>query len=290
MRALLLLTWLSCAGSAWAVDLPAAGLPDLPGFTALGPSQLYDARGLFRVIDGGAELYLAYGFRALHLRDFQRGESKLSVFLYDLGRPLAAWGLARREWPQGGEELGLGRESVANPGQCLLRRGRYYLKVEPLQGKLDAGLCREALAPLYAGLPGEDALPGELALLPAAGQLAGSTGYTRQSYLGLAALGEAVHAEYATPGGGRHQAFVLLPTSERPHEAQWAELQKRWKPVAHASLQALGRKVPYRGPVLVARTPRGVCGVALDGAEAMEPGAWSQGLEALAALQASLSR
>jgi hypothetical protein len=291
MRALGIAIWLGCAGGAWAADVPAAGVPDLPGFTALGPSQRHDAQGLFRVIDGGAELYLAYGFRELQLRDFQKGEVKLSVFIYDLGRPLAAFGLARREWPRGGEALGLGPESLASPPQqCLLRKGRYYLKVEPLQGKLDAGLCREVLAPLHAALPGEDGAPAELGLLPAADQVAGSAGYTRQSYLGLAALGEAVHAEYAAPGGGALQAFLLLPTPERPVEAAWAELQKRWRPVPGGGLVALGRKVPYRGPVLVTRTPRGVCGVALDGAEELDPAAWAQGMAALTALHAHLSR
>jgi hypothetical protein len=290
MRSFFLLAVGLLAPAALAVAPPGpgapTGVPELPGFRALGPGQNVEPARLYGVIDGGAELYLEYGFRELMLREFQRDELRLAVQLYDLGHPLSAWGLARRLWPEGGQALGLGSESLAlPPAHCLLRQDRYFVRVEPLAGRLTVEDCRAALAPVAAVLPGPVGQPAVLGLLPEAGRVPGSLGYARKSHLGLAALEEVLHADYQPEGGPAHQAFVFLSWPDRPADEIWAGLGKRWKPVPHPALEVLGRDVPYRGPVRVTRTPRGLCGVVLPAG----PEAESRALEALERLVAHLA-
>lgn len=53
----------------------------------------YQGEDLFFLINGGAEVYLEYGFEEVMATDYQRNESKIHVESYKMRNPLAAWGI-----------------------------------------------------------------------------------------------------------------------------------------------------------------------------------------------------
>lgn len=243
-----------------------AGPADFPapdGFEPAGGIMRFDTQGLFRVIDGAAELYVDYGFRELTARDFSRGDLKIVLNVFDMGDPLNAYGIYQRQRPEKAETVSAGTEAAsAPPYQCQLVKGPYYVKVDVHKGKLTREACRAIVEAAAKSLPGSKELPAPFALLPGTHRIAGSIGYARKDYLGLAELTRCVHATYRAPGGEQYLVFSLV--TDDP-DAAWKKLAAKWKPVETGGREILVRKVPYRGDVFVTRANDGIVGVASAG-------------------------
>ena len=80
--ALLLILLPVTAGAASAIDLPGAGFH--PGWKPAGKARIYAAKNLYGYINGGAELFLEFGFTGLTVQRYGRGEEKLSLDLYEM--------------------------------------------------------------------------------------------------------------------------------------------------------------------------------------------------------------
>ena len=62
----------------------AADFPDVAGWKPEGGAKIYDSESLWEYINGAAELFLAYGFQELRVRDLGSGELVMTVSIYDL--------------------------------------------------------------------------------------------------------------------------------------------------------------------------------------------------------------
>ena len=117
-------------------------------------------------INGGAELVLEFGFEALFVQHYSRGDADLSFELYRMSGPEASLGLYLA---RGGAmpDSGSGRAGLdgpepewitANPSQWLARKGPYFLTIENPEGDralepvMDA-LIRGSLGGLPSGQP-----------------------------------------------------------------------------------------------------------------------------------------
>lgn len=235
----------------------AADFVELPGCTGEA-GETFDRRGLFKAINGAADVFLEYGFERLELRRYDCGAVTIEVSIYDQGTPLNAFGVFARERPAAARAVAGGPGLVAPPRQCLLRQGRHYVKIGAMRGAIDAAACKPWLLALAEALPGSSDLPKAFAALPAADRLAGSAGYTPESYLGLSELGPCVHARYQR-GAQQIEIFRLLPGSGRALDGRWQRLTERWQPAA-GKPPLLLREVPYRGIAGAVRTPKAVLG------------------------------
>jgi hypothetical protein len=154
---------------------------------------------------------------------------------------------------------------AAPPWQCLLLKGRFYVKVGALKGKLDVPTCKSLLQALAAALPGSKEQPAALSRLPKDNRIDSTIGYTREGYLGLSDLKDCVHAEYSTKTGEKYQAFVLLAEGKSAEET-WKALGPKWKPLP-SEPSAKAREIPYRGLAVLMRTEKGIVGVVEAGDE-----------------------
>ncbi|HOT96542.1 MAG TPA: hypothetical protein PLG50_13910 [bacterium] len=116
---------------------PAAGLPGaafFPGWGPCGATRTYVAQNLYGYIDGGAELFLEFGFAGLTVQRYCRGEAELTLDLYRMASPDAALGiyLARKgvEQPVAGIEC----RNTGSVWQIAALRGRYYIQITNLSG------------------------------------------------------------------------------------------------------------------------------------------------------------
>jgi hypothetical protein len=243
----------------------AAGFPDPPGWTPAGKVMTFDTQGLFKAINGAAELYIAYGFRELRVRDFEHDGMRIALNVFDMGESLNAYGVYRRERSSKARPIRAGIEAAsAPPFQCQLVKGPYYVKVDAHKGKLTLEVCSRIVERVAEALPGSDELPAPFALLPGEHRVAGSIGYARKDYLGLGELANCVHASYRPASGQEYLIFVMVAADP---DATWKLLGAKWKSVEAASREVLIREVPYRGEVIVARTEDGVVGVVSAGDE-----------------------
>jgi len=235
----------------------------IAGWSPEGEPSTYDAAGLWELINGAADVFLSYGFETVTVQKFSAGDVTASIAVYDMGRPLNAFGIYRTEAPADEAALPVGTEAVVSPPyQCLLLKDRYYVKVEAYEGDIDQATGESLVAAIANALPGASGLPPEFAVLPADGMVAGSAQYTREALYGLAELTESVPAAYTDDAGSEYQAFVLLQTDEVTADDTWQKLASRWQEIDLDGEPVLFREVPYSGLVGVIRSNGGIIGVA----------------------------
>jgi len=235
----------------------------IAGWSPQGEPSTYDAAGLWELINGAADTFLSYGFETVTVQNFSAGGVTASIAVYDMGRPLNAFGIYRTEAPVDESALPVGTEAVVSPPyQCLLLKDRYYVKVEAYEGDIDQATGESLVAAIADALPGEAGLPLEFAALPTDGMVAGSSRYTREALYGLAELNECVHAAYTDDAGSEYQAFVVLQTDEVTADDVWQKLASGWQGIDLGGEPVLFREVPYSSLVGVIHTSGGIIGVA----------------------------
>jgi len=70
----------------------------LPGkLTAQGSATVYNPDSLYQYIDGGADLYLLYDFKALLHQNFKSGATELTADIYEMNKPEDAFGIYASE-------------------------------------------------------------------------------------------------------------------------------------------------------------------------------------------------
>jgi hypothetical protein len=154
----------------YAIDLPGNGF--YPGWRKAEASRNYESKNLYGYIDGGAELFLEFGFNELVSQRYHCGEEELSLDLYEMASAdaaLAAY-LAKK-----GEEQPITAVPCRNTGgtwQITALKGRCFIQVTNLSGEekilpvmielmqtLLAHIPEEAARDWLNGLPG-NRIPG----------------------------------------------------------------------------------------------------------------------------------
>lgn len=193
------------------------------GPTAYGPDSLYE------YLDGGAERYLAYGFRRLvHVRYETEGAARTGVTLdlFDMGGAPAAFGIYRsgvgetdapREWCS---------EAYRAEGVGAAWKGPVFVHVradDETSGRVDLidRLARHACD----GIAGDRSLPAFLDPLPPEGRVPRSERYVPLDLLGHEFLPGGIVAEYEIDGR-RARLFVSDLGSAEAATAALAELRE----------------------------------------------------------------
>jgi hypothetical protein len=256
--------WLSAVlvASACAFPVLAEDIPAPDGWEPSGEAQAFASGELWKYINGAAELFESHGVRELSVRNLERSGTSVAVSIYEMASPLAAFGVYGVENSSGGTPIDAGTAAVLfAPYQALMLEGRFYVKVDVMEGELDAAAAHSLLEGLAQGLPGSGGLPEELRLLPAGGRNEGTLAYTAEGFLGLSELTRCVHANYALDGGGEATLFLMLPAEGRSVDDPWTSLPDAWSPAGEEGAVKV-REIPYRGPVALTKTAGGLLGAA----------------------------
>jgi hypothetical protein len=184
------------------------------GWAPAGEEQVYNGEELFDYINGGADIYLEYGFREVRVREYARGGKTVTVEVFEMDDADAAFGIYSFKRGTGGERVDAGQEGVLNDYYLNFWRGRLHVTLTGFDGEKDTReglktLAREVDAVLGAAAGSDVARPRLVQVLPAEGMvpdsaryLAGRLGLANSApFLGEIKLGiaEAALADY---GGG----------------------------------------------------------------------------------------
>jgi len=127
ITALATTTLLSCSVARTGITMD--NIPkEIHGWVAHPEVRHYDRKTLFKYIDGGAELYLAYRFRQAYVHTYTKpGEPDIIMDIYDMGTPEDAFGVftAERE----GEDIGMGIGSEYEAGLLRFSKGRFFVSI-----------------------------------------------------------------------------------------------------------------------------------------------------------------
>jgi len=104
-------------------------LPEAPpGWDQFGSTRIIWGSALSDYIDGGAEAYLAYGFREAAVREFTNDAgARLTVEIYEMSQPENAYGIFSTD--SSGERLPVGADASYGSGLLRFWKGRFFVRI-----------------------------------------------------------------------------------------------------------------------------------------------------------------
>jgi len=199
----------------------------------------YDRSNLFQFIDGGAEVYLAYGFSQAQVVHYRRdGAPDIVAEAYDMGSPQDAYGVLSIDLT--GEKVAIGAEARYGAGLVRFCKGRWFVRVMAME---ETKATRDAVLALGRrmadAIAEESPRPAILKLLPSDGLIADSATFfhTRitlnqlyyvadENVLRLGPETDAAIADYRTPKGEAKLVLIHYPDAKRCQDATSAFLAK----------------------------------------------------------------
>jgi len=224
--------------------------------------RLFLTDNLFELIDGAAPAYFKFGFVALAHACYKVRGVDLTVDIYDMDKPLQAFGIYAAERDSDAKAVPVGAAGVAGETFLDFFQGRYYVKIESTgsKDKEMAGLMmRDAAEEVSKHIGGDKSFPKELDILPDADRLPWTRGYEPKAPLAMESLAPAVRADYRTAakgGKGVCTLWISLAGSEEAAKERAATLKSKMmagsiKDLPDLSPGAFSGKDEYTGPMVV---------------------------------------
>ena len=162
------------------------------------PVVFYGPKTLYEYINGQAEGYLSYGFRALASATYLQGGDSVVVDVYDMGAPIRAFGVYSTFRSPANEFLEIGRECIRLADGLMFWKGRMAVQVSADFADEARGEKAALAAAKAAAARIEDSGEGleVLELLPPEGRVEASATYVLDGVLGQSFLSNGVVARY----------------------------------------------------------------------------------------------
>ena len=100
-----------------------------PGWELSLPIQVFDQKSIFDHIDGAAELYFAYDFKAAAAAEYKSSETSIMVEVYDMTTSKGAFGIYSLNRYPGANYVDTGNEGILDGNSLDFWKGKYYCKV-----------------------------------------------------------------------------------------------------------------------------------------------------------------
>ena len=134
-----------------------------------GPSAVYTPETLSNYIDGGAELYISYGFLSSLATRYEDGTGReIAVDIFDMGSSVDAYGVFAHSRESVAADFGQGSEYAS--GLLTYWKDRYYVAILAYpEGPATRDIVTKLGRAIEGAIPGEGALPPIIDDLPAEG-------------------------------------------------------------------------------------------------------------------------
>jgi hypothetical protein len=237
----------SCESAAWYSSM----LPDaVGGWRASGAVKLVNKSNIFDYMDGAGELYLAYDFKDLAVREYAKpSQPKITAEVYRLGSSSDAYGVYSHE-RGGGGPAGIGQDRDYGVGLLRFWKNTYFVRIvaekETEQSKA-AVLATGRL--ISRSISGTGKRPSMLGMLPKTGLIPDSVHYFHKhtvlnfhfyladgNILNLSAKTEALLAQYKIDSSKPRLLIVRYPSVKDATSAydHFARTYFKDKPVSKA--------------------------------------------------------
>ena len=236
--------------------------PAIHGWKSIEEVMYYNPDNLWEYINGAADQFIDYGFQTMSMGEFSAESIAVSIDIYDMGKPLHAFGVYATESRGITERFSIGAEAViVPPSQCLMFKGKYYVKIYAFEGELSVTSGKDLLQEIASALPGTNAMPAELDLLPIKGRIEGSQGYTKVGYLGLSELKNCAYATFKECDGQEFQYYKIIPSVDETEKEILSNLGENWHKMDIDEYPVYYRTIPYQGMTGLVLTAAGIFGV-----------------------------
>jgi len=152
------------------------------GWARAGASRTFSSANLYAYINGGAEIFLEFGFDRLDMHQYTRAGMEIAVEIYRMTDAVAAAGVYLMKCGRETPDPSFSERHTVNDYQLLFHRGEAYVMISNPDGrKGTARTLLEFARRTAALLPGGDAA-GLFDSLPAEGRIAGSERVVRGQF------------------------------------------------------------------------------------------------------------
>lgn len=166
----------SCEAGAWYGSM----LPDAVGsWRASGPVKLVERSNIFDYMDGAGELYLAYDFRGLAVREYAKvSQPKITAEVYRLGSSADAYGVYSHERGGGGGGTDIGQDRDYGVGLLRFWKNTCFVRIVAEKETEESKAAVLAIGRLISrSISGTGKRPNMLGLLPKSGLIPDSVHY-----------------------------------------------------------------------------------------------------------------
>ena len=231
-RSLIVVILIIAAAGAYAAAERASGaktldlLPKLEGWAFSEDPVLYGPESLFEYINGAAEAFIGYDLIDAAVGQYKQptGTASLTAEVYDMGKPLNAFGIYTTERYPESRFLPLGVQGYIEEGTLNFLAGRYYVKLLVFGLDAETGqILREAGAKIARAIGPESGLPPLVRAFPAEGLVARSEKYIKKNFMGYEFLSNGYVATYRA-GGKDLEGFIVDAGGAPQAEAALARL------------------------------------------------------------------
>ncbi len=168
------------------------------GWRIKGSPQTFNKENLFEHINGQADLFFQYGFEQSAFAAYEgkdRDKDRIDVDIYDMGRPLNAFGIFSRFRGGEGAKSKIGLDSYADAQYIVFYKGNYFISLQALEP--NARALEHLARAIESNIPNNGARPKELAYFPKEDLLEGTIEYYPNGLLGREFLGRGFKAVYS---------------------------------------------------------------------------------------------
>ena len=194
--------------------LVAEPLPE--GSIGQSPASFYSPDNLYEYMDGGADIFVLYGVKTMLHLEAKVGTVDVTVDIFDMGSPNAAFGMYAAERSPEYDFIAMGVEGYRNKGILNFVQGRYYIKLAGFGDGADAVLESWGKS-LSARMGSDTALPEMLSHLPSHHRKPHSEQYIPNEPLGHSFLGPAYVASYEFNG---QESKLIVTVAENESNAR----------------------------------------------------------------------
>ncbi len=193
------------------------GFKKAEGPTYYGPDKLFD------YINGGAELFLAYGFLELmvvELSEDQNHTNRATLEIYNMGTLENSFGVFKTEEGDETHKLPGGAEGRMGDGLLQFYKGKFYVKVfvSP-QSKTYPRVVEKIGKTVEERIKGTFSKPAFFGLFPVKDRIAGSENYTSKDFLGQPFFKGIASAQFAQEGKTYRVFLSVEPDREEAEES-----------------------------------------------------------------------
>lgn len=214
--------------SSWAHVLPR----QIAGWEAKGEDQFFDRNNLFDYMNGAGEIYLAFDFQWLFVREYTRGGSpSVIVEIYQMGSSEDAYGLFTQDTD--GEDVVCGQDAIYAAGLLRFWKDRIFVRilaekelpatrsiVIKLGEMIAAAISQEGKRPaLVEFLPASGIRPRTIRFFHTVVSLNVHYYLSSVNVLNLSPATDAVLADYSVDGPKAKLLFVSYPSSAEASQA-----------------------------------------------------------------------
>ncbi len=152
----------------------------LAGWTMKDGPQAYEGDDLFLYIDGGAEIYHEFGFTRVIAQDYWKGETSITIEIFEMATPEAAFGIYSHKRGSDGKSLELGAASSLEGYYVNFWRGRYLVTLTASEESEEAVKGLQAAAGIVdSRIKDKGDMPALTGVLPAEGLAVPSVKYMK---------------------------------------------------------------------------------------------------------------